>query len=302
MSLHTALHWYSLGVTPLPVVANTKRVAIPWKTYQITQPTKREVIHWFCKPQQNIALVCGPASNGLVVLDFDHGMDTYRQWQITHPELANTYAVRTHKGAHAYLFCSGELPQRVFMAGDIEVRGWLCTMTAPSVHPTGTVYMALNENPVLRIDNLAQALGGSATPTARGVEEEETAIDADPVTTFLPTPRGFGRRKPSLASDSDNPITCIKQQLPLLQLVSRHTDPISSSNDGRWYIMNCPFHADSNPSFWVDSVNQVCGCHQPECKAQQPNQRSMDIISFYARMHKMSNKRAICALACELGI
>ena len=45
MSLHTALHWYSLGVTPLPVVANTKHVAIPWKTYQITQPTKREVIH-----------------------------------------------------------------------------------------------------------------------------------------------------------------------------------------------------------------------------------------------------------------
>ena len=294
MTLHAVLYWYNLGITPLPVITGTKRVAIPWKTYQTTRPTKREVIHWFCQPQQNIALVCGPASNGLVVLDFDHGMDTYRQWQITHPELANTYAVRTHKGAHAYLFCSGELPQRVFMAGDIEVRGWLCTMTAPSVHPTGTVYTALNENPVLRIDNLAIALGGQAESRVK----EEDAVGKSGYS--FPSTRLSERRKPF--QNTPSLVAQIKHKLPILILLSTVTRPYPSSSDARWWIMRCPFHDDGHPSFWADSERAVCGCYAPKCKAEQPNGRSMDVIDVYVRLHEVSTRQAIYELAVQLGI
>jgi len=295
--VQNALHWYDIGVTPLPVVTGTKKIAIPWRTYQTERPTRREVIKWFTwyPYWQNIALVCGAISNGLVVLDFDHGIDTYQQWQTMHPELADTYAVKTYKGAHAYLFCDDDLPQQVFMAGDdIEVRGWLCTMTAPSQHPNGTIYTALNNNPVQRIAKLANALGGQAESRVKEKGREDETPYSFPFT------RQIDRRQP--VSDTCSLVSQIKYRLPILTLLSTITRPYLSSSDKRWWIMRCPFHDDENPSFWVDSERDVCGCYVPECKAKQPGKQSMDVIDVYARLHKINTRRAIYRLAVELDI
>jgi hypothetical protein len=47
---------------------------------------------------------------------------------------------------------------------------------------------------------------------------------------------------------------------------------------GKWLRVCCPFHADDNPSAWVNVEKQLFGCHS--C-----NMKPMSVIGLYAAMY-----------------
>jgi len=60
-----------------------------------------------------------------------------------------------------------------------------------------------------------------------------------------------------------------------------------TSTDGRWLITRCPLHDDHDPSMWIDTAQQLCGCYAG-CTP-----KPLDVINLYARLNGLSNKDAI---------
>ena len=61
----------------------------------------------------------------------------------------------------------------------------------------------------------------------------------------------------------------------------------------------CVFHDDRDPSMWVDTVNDTCGCFVPGCPAHD---RCQDAINVFSRVSGLSNSEAIFEMARMLGI
>jgi DNA primase len=80
-----------------------------------------------------------------------------------------------------------------------------------------------------------------------------------------------------------------------VRIESWFPDRQKSSGDGRWYAAKCPFHDDKNPSFWIDTRKQLCGCES--CRMLP-----MDAINLYARMHKVSDAIAVTELGRLVGV
>ena len=83
----------------------------------------------------------------------------------------------------------------------------------------------------------------------------------------------------------------IKQQL---RVEDFFPSAIESGGNGRWKLARCPFHDDHNPSFWIDTKQQLCGCHSG-CTPLP-----LDVIGLYARLHGIDNTAAIKEMARHL--
>ena len=104
---------------------------------------------WTQRPDLNIAIVCGSASDNLVVLDFDeddakdvHGFDTLSEWEDESGELPATATAITGRGGMHYLY-RAEKPYHPSVNVDlgVDVRGEGSYIVAPpSVHPNGRAY------------------------------------------------------------------------------------------------------------------------------------------------------------------
>jgi DNA primase len=68
-------------------------------------------------------------------------------------------------------------------------------------------------------------------------------------------------------------------------------DKEPTSGDRRYWLARCPFHADNNPSFWIDTKEQKGGCFAGCID------KSVDVINVYAQMHGLSNQEALHLLA-----
>jgi DNA primase len=60
-----------------------------------------------------------------------------------------------------------------------------------------------------------------------------------------------------------------------------------------WGVAKCPFHEDANPSFWVDTEKQLCGCFSG-CTTVP-----LDVINLVARLNNLSNSDAIRQLGAK---
>lgn len=104
---------------------------------------------WGQHPNLNIAIVCGSASNNLVVLDFDeddakdvHGFDTLSEWEDESGELPPTATAITGRGGMHYLYRASR-PYHPSVNRDfgVDVRGEGSYIVAPpSIHPNGRAY------------------------------------------------------------------------------------------------------------------------------------------------------------------
>jgi DNA primase len=92
-------------------------------------------------------------------------------------------------------------------------------------------------------------------------------------------------------------VDLIRKHHPIAAFVAPYTHGLKRSGAG-WYIGRCPFHqspADrpNKRKFWVNVEKGICGCFVPGCEASgQP----MDVINFYARLKKLTNREAIYQL------
>jgi hypothetical protein len=135
--LDWALDYARRGWTIIPV--RGKKAVGKWRKYQTTRPDGATLRAMFGqKGVSGLAVVLGPASNGLGCRDFDD-LDSYKSWAAEHPDLARTLpTVETCRGRHVYF----PGPEGFKQFGDGEYRGdagHYCLLP-PSRHPDGPLY------------------------------------------------------------------------------------------------------------------------------------------------------------------
>lgn len=145
--LKTAIAYHEAGLCVLPAHVRSKQPAVPWRDYQNRRPSTQQIRDWFSNPHhENIAIVCGAASDGLVVRDFDDKA-SYDKWARRHPGLAKRLpTATTSRGHHVYVRTRQAVRTTAFDDG--EIRGDRSIVIAPeSVHQSGVIYSWLDGIP-----------------------------------------------------------------------------------------------------------------------------------------------------------
>ena len=254
-----ALRWLERGVPLVPLQPGSKHIVPGFGPYQKQITAPDDAHRWFEERWCNLGLVCG---RGLVVLDFDLWFD-YEHWREQYPGAAHTYTERTSRGYHVFFAGDGASGD----VGPIEVKGrGSVVMVAPSRHPLGKTYRAVDERAVIlpvpgRFSLLSEKLSSSSAPSLSKESVNRTDL--------------IGR---------------IKAAVPVLELARASTE--MRSRDGRWWHGKCPLHDDKTPSFWVDAERGTWGCWT--CKVRG------DVINLYARLNRLTVRAAIAALAAGL--
>lgn len=302
--LEAALRWLDQGIAVIPIAYRSKLPdanALKWTGYQdnghaswihfqSALPTETEVKTWTNGPRINLAVVTG--WQGLVILDFDscNAWDLYQEWLEDNPlaklVAETTYRVATGRGMHLYV--SVEEPVRNGHVGVIDIKaagGYV--LTPPSVHPTGRTYGAIDPTaPVLCVERLADIF-----PLQM---EDDPIIGPD----VLTPPLTEHRRSVVTADDpldaaDTTPTVNLVAQVKLAYRLEDWFRDLTPSGRG-WFLTRCPLHDDSNPSFWVDTNRQLCGCYAG-CTT-----RPLDVINLYARTHNLTNNQALLELATRM--
>ncbi len=179
----------AFGWSFFPLIHGTKRPAVKWEEYMTRRPTDEEINEWLSKGYTDFAVVCGPVSSDLVILDFESEADFHEffpQWE----KLAKSTIVvsSVHGGVHVYLHGAGiKRTIRVFgenhpvdllgeggyaVAFGSEVNHNLCDKTKCSKsgwdsyrlfpQSEGLVREAVEGNPPVLTDITVEALGKRA--------------------------------------------------------------------------------------------------------------------------------------------
>jgi len=292
-----ASQFISQGIAIFPVRFRDKKPAVPsWEIYRDALPTDKQLREWFPSDMRNWGIVLG--WQRLAVLDFD-SMDLFYDWQMWALKncklLDNAYSVKTSRGVHVYFSLLEEttnkrIPGKEEIANreagiikklpaiDLKTSGY--TIGPHSTHPGGFVYRAISENinfPI--VERLSDILPEEILAHAN----DRSDYDAQPVNTdHIRAPQG----ERDLFDEVDNG----PQVSPLERAKNRYKlqDFFPGQKvDRRGFIhVVCPFHADKEPSAWINTKDQLFGCYS--C-----NMRPMSVVGFYAALHKIDIKSAI---------
>ena len=99
-----ALFAYDLDLCVIPMQEGDKKPAMKYEhLYSGKRPGRAAIRKWFStKPNRNIGVLLGEASDGTIAMDFDD-FETYRSWSEKHQSVANILpTARTRKGVHVY--------------------------------------------------------------------------------------------------------------------------------------------------------------------------------------------------------
>lgn len=259
-----------------------------WEKYKTSLPNTELLDVWFTHGFHNYGVITGWSN--LVVLDFDNYTEwiRWRMWassKETAAHVANhAYQVKTARGVHVYIRINNQERARKIQNIDIKSMGGY-VLGAGSVHPSGAVYTALRETlyfPLVNIlsDVLPAALlihDTSITPH----NTQYAANIADPWETAS---------HPKVYTDD-----LVKKIRKTVRIESFFPNAVSTSANSRWLMTVCPFHDDKNPSFWLDTQRQICGCHT-KC-----TDKPLDVINLFSKLYSVNNTEAIWALAKMLG-
>lgn len=256
-----------------------------WDYYKTHLPSKQELNTWLKYPI-NYAVVLG--WNLLSVLDFDD-TSAYGQWMLWCARQSgfaeyiarNAFRVSSARGVHVYFRLVQPTKNRKLPGIDFKSSGYV--VGPGSIHPTGIEYRANRSDLVLP---LVQALS-DLLPVALLAQDIPSILGA---TAPTPAPAAVnpwqvvnrtGKYSGSLVSK-------IKKQLRIEDYLP---DAVPTSADGRWLIARCPLHDDHNPSMWIDTKEQICGCFSG-C-----TDKPLDVINLYSRIHGIDLVNTIYLLA-----
>lgn len=167
-----ALELVAKGFTPIPLTGK-RPVTDGWQTFRALKPEK--IYEWERGGLfKNIGMVCGAASNNVVVIDFD-GMAGYMLFKEKFPELAKTFTVKTGsgKGMHVY-FKVALLPDSKGYMGipveggepiNIEIKSdGKQVVIPPSIHPdTGSAYEKFINAPIMPVEDITAVMNWAAS-------------------------------------------------------------------------------------------------------------------------------------------
>lgn len=271
-ALDHALMWHDRGVAPIPLSYRSKKPVVEWGIFRSTLPPIALVKRWFAG-LRNIAIVI---NQDYVILDFDIPIE-YHRWRMRY-EL-KTYTVKSNRGYHVYLRMDEPITTSAMAGGEILATGHMITVPC-SVHRSGHQYAAINDHPIQRVNSLANI--GITPIEIEPSEHFDIAGEYDDYAPRYWLPTGEWRES------TESPIEKIKRYISIASLLGQ---PGRQSS----YVMICPFHDDSTPSFQVWPADNRAYCHAPHCKAH----RSIDVIDCASLLWKVDTKRAIGMLASQ---
>jgi len=281
--------WVNLGIGVIPVRYKDKRPGLAWEIYKTQLPTREELSSWFSKGAHNYGVLAG--WNNLAVLDFDD-IAEYRSWVLWARQqplaskiLSEAFTVMTARGVHIYLRLASAIKNHKVGKIDIKTSGYV--LGPGSIHPSGAEYRAMREEVHLPlIMTLSDIL-----PAALLSEHTEL-----PENVTVPVKRQTAATNPwDVVNDPPAASSTLIQSIRgKWRIEDFFVDKVRTSSDARWYLTRCPLHEDKEPSFWVDTEHQLCGCFAG-CTP-----KPLDVINLYGRLHGLSNALAIAELAARL--
>jgi len=155
------IDWYRrMGFSFFPLKPKSKEPALAsWKVYQERRPTDDEIAGWMNGIFGNVAVVCGPVSGNLIVLDFDNEETYHKAFRDFEGLQKATFVVRTSRGFHVYLRSINDPGRTEKYEGlGFEYRAEGSYVAAPpSIHPSGAVYTRVGEWQVLEVEDGQEA-------------------------------------------------------------------------------------------------------------------------------------------------
>lgn len=278
--------WVNMGIGVIPVRYKDKRPGLAWENYKTQLPTHEELNQWFTQGKHNYGVLAG--WNNLMVLDFDDVAEynTWLGWAVEKPVdpdiLSKAFAVLTSRGVHIYMRLATTIKNHKVGKIDIKTAGYV--LGPGSIHPSGTEYRAMRETVHLPLimtlsDVLPAALIAQHTelPENVTVPEFKRVDPADPWQAV---------NDPTTVSG-----TLIQSIRKKFRIEDFFTDKVRTSSNARWFLTRCPLHEDKEPSFWLDTEHQLCGCFAG-CTP-----KPLDSINLLARLHGLTNELAIQEMA-----
>ena len=136
-----------LGVSVIPIEPGTKEPpeGFRWGQFATRIADASERYEWFVEKGYQLAVVTGPVSGDLVILDFD-SITGYPTFSREHPEIVSFPRVRTGSGKY-HVWLRPTVPTRKYVThgpdgGNLEIRaGTHYTLVPPSRHPDGGMYV-----------------------------------------------------------------------------------------------------------------------------------------------------------------
>jgi hypothetical protein len=278
-----------LGISVFPVNYRNKTPKLKWEQYQKILSSQTEIKRWFNGGSlHNYGIVAG--WQNLVILDFD-SMDKYYEWQLwtlnqysdSPANIAATLAfkVKTSRGMHIYL-CIPEKLNNFHVEGlDIKAHGYV--LGPGSTHPSGSMYTPQTEHIIIpQVPSL-----NSVLPDQWMEQIRHPAEPTPPHTQYIV---GAELDPYDIASNPLDRDSDLIQQIRQRHKLQDYLQNITLTGHG-WFMGSCPFHADKNPSFWIDDKRQIGNCQK--CVFPKP----LDVINLYAKIHQVSDQQAITILA-----
>lgn len=310
----TAFDWVRRGFSVIPIRYASKQPAVKWLTYTERLPTKSELQQWFENDPMNIGIVAG--WEDLVIIDFDE-FDVFKKWQkwayknsvTSRLIMERTRMHLTSRGVHVFVRCCDAEnlnPAENFKLPKIDILARnKYALLPPSKHPSGANYEVWHGGPAWTISSLYDVLPkqildlayAAKAPKANATVQNLSGSQSDPITSIPSeqTPLIFDSDAmwDVMGTDyqSQNTVRRIKQRWHIEDFFPGAQE---SGGGGRWLLTQCPFHDDHNPSFWIDTKNQICGCHSG-CTPLP-----LDVIGLYSRLHGVDNFQAIKEMAAHL--
>ena len=298
--IDSAREFLSMGIATIPLrhrgkEPETAMIGGTWERYKDHLPTEYELLRWLGSDWQNYGVVCG--WDNLAVIDFDTA-DAFAVWceyrdhylMRIYELQQQPYTVQSARGAHVYIRLYGDYQNQRRRGIDVKVHGYV--VGAGSIHPTGTEYQEVHPKKhfpqVFDLDTwLPVELFPKIAPEASTGHLEALPMVFDNLSNGTYDPFAQATR----ARDLDL-LSIVKSSVRIEHLFPQ---AVRTSADGRWLACACPFHDDKKPSAWIDTRRQLFGC-------QVCGFRPMDSVNLYARMHNMSDKEAVSAMAKAAGV
>jgi len=273
------------GISVFPVRWRDKRPAVPsWEVYKSRLPTDTDLRSWFPCDMRNYGVCLG--WQRLAVLDFDtmqawYDWNCYRLDSKTHP-LDNAYTVKTSRGVHLYFLLLEDTHNMKLPGIDFKINGYV--VGPGSTHPSGHVYRPLSAFVLPIAQSLSDVV--PAEMLEQATYERDNLAPVAPVQN-LELPTGDIWEQAEQAALLPGVLT------PMQRAKSRYKVegffPGYKPDHGYLHVL-CPFHADKEPSAWVDLDKQLFGCHK--C-----NMRPLSVIGLYAALKQIDIKQAVKEMA-----
>ena len=291
MSINTALDFHKMGISVIPVREREKKPALrTWEPYKTKLSTEREIETWFVQPR-NLGVITG--WRGLVVVDFDD-METYTHWQtwaarqrgITATAASTAYSVSTSRGVHVYIRLPHTERSRKLDKVDVKGAGGY-VLGAGSIHPTGVPYTALRSSYVFPLVPSLSFILPEGLLNSKPDLPKNITLPGKLLPREIITDPWESASRATWAAPGEGVIAKIREAIRIEDFF----DVTHATGGGRWLMTNCPLHDDAHPSFWIDTQNQICGCHAG-CTS-----KPLDVINLAARLYGLSNREAVFELA-----